>query len=338
MLGKAQALFSMLFGFGFAIFHERVVARGLDATRLYARRLSILFVIGLMHVSLVWAGDILHQYALAGFLLLLTLRWPDRVLLTAALVLSIALMPLLDAVTPLIYASQAPPWEANWAQAQELRWEVFRQPDYQAYVATNLKTTWLEWYSQPFGMIILALVFGRFLLGSWIQRKGWLQNPAAHIGGFRRYATILLAFGLIISAIRPALRSLDVLTGNLELTTRVLADIGMVVLALGYGAGIVVLCQSGSWRRRLSGLGAVGQMALTNYLTQSFFYLFVLYGFGLGLLPYLGATLALVLALVVFAAQIAFSRWWLARYRFGPLEWLWRSATYASWQPLRKQA
>ena len=108
-----------------------------------------------------------------------------------------------------------------------------------------------------------------------------------------------------------------------------------LVLALGYGAGLVVLCQSDAWKRRLSGFGAVGQMALTNYLAQSLVYMFGLYGFGLGLLPYAGGTFCMLVAFAFFALQIVFSRWWLARYRFGPAEWLWRSLTYGVRQPMQ---
>jgi uncharacterized protein len=109
----------------------------------------------------------------------------------------------------------------------------------------------------------------------------------------------------------------------------------MILQALAYAAIIVVLCQNPKWRARLSGLGAVGQMALTNYVAQSMVFVFVLYGFGFGLLPYNGATFALCLAVVTFAVQIAYSRWWLARYRFGPLEWVWRTLTYGQKQPMR---
>ena len=91
------------------------------------------------------------------------------------------------------------------------------------------------------------------------------------------------------------------------------------------------------WRRILSGLGDVGRMALTNYLAQSLVYLFVFYGFGLGLMRYGGALVCLLIAVPAFALQIGFSRWWLARYRFGPAEWLWRSATYGRWQPFRRE-
>jgi uncharacterized protein len=76
-------------------------------------------------------------------------------------------------------------------------------------------------------------------------------------------------------------------------------------------------------------------MALTNYLTHSFFYVFLFWGFGLGLLGRVGATFCVALSLAIFAAQIALSSWWLHRFRFGPAEWLWRSLTYGARQPMR---
>lgn len=336
MGGKALALFSMLFGFGFAIFYDRASARGVDATRLYLRRLTILLLIGLAHVSLVWFGDVLHQYAIAGFLLLATRRWPSWLLFALGVALAVLLMPLVAALASLVYAG-LPPWHATWEEAQQLRWVVFLGSDYLAYVAANVRSVWIELYAVPLGYFILAFIFGRFLLGGWIYRQGWLQNPEAHAAGFRRWAPILILSGLLLSGLRPFLGLAGLLDGALGQPARWLQEVGTVLLALGYGAGLVLLCRSPAWRRRLGGLGAVGQMALTNYIGQSLAYMFVLYGLGLGLMASLGATLGFAIVLVAFGLQMLFSLWWLARYRFGPLEWLWRSATYGEWQRLRRQ-
>jgi uncharacterized protein len=338
MLGKAQALFSMLFGFGFAIFYDRVSARGANATRLYMRRLTILLLIGLVHVALIWSGDILHQYALIGFLLLIVRNWPSWLVLLLGALLASVLLSVAELGVPLLYGDQPPPWVAAFAEAQAIRWEVFREADYADYVASNVRTVWMEFYAQPLGFFVLGLVFGRFLLGTWLYRQGWVQNSARYAGGFKRWAVILLITGLFLTGIRPALDLAGSLSGDLELWTRPIADLGMPLLALGYAAGLIVICQSPKWRRRVSGLSAVGRMALTNYIAQSIMYVLVLYGFGFGLVPFLGAMAALGLSLLFFAAQIGFSRWWLAHHRFGPLEWLWRSATYGKWQPLRHTA
>ncbi|MCL4672211.1 MAG: DUF418 domain-containing protein, partial [Sphingomonadaceae bacterium] len=98
---------------------------------------------------------------------------------------------------------------------------------------------------------------------------------------------------------------------------RSIEQVSALVLACGYGASIVVLHLAGRMRGLFSGFQAVGRMALTNYIAQSLFYLFAIYGFGLGLMPWLGATLSLALAIAFFAVQMGFSLWWLARYRFG---------------------
>jgi uncharacterized protein len=120
-------------------------------------------------------------------------------------------------------------------------------------------------------------------------------------------------------------------------TGQTVNQLATLVLAVGYGSGIVLLHLSGRFAVLFAGLQAVGRMALTNYLTQSLFYVFAIYGFGLGLMAWLGATLSLALAVAFFSVQIVFSRWWLARYRFGPLEWLWRWLTYGERPGIRLQ-
>lgn len=335
--GKAQCLFSILFGFGFAILSQRAEARGLDARALYLRRLLILLAIGVVDMALLWMGDILHAYALMGLLLMLTRRWPGRLLLGAGLVLALCATPAVTAwyvvSTP---AGQAPPVFALLDAGMTRRWVVFQGHDYVAFVRELVRSWGPEFYFSLTGVSFLATILGRFLIGSWIFRQGWLQDTERHAALFRRAAPWLLGFGLVSAAVMPVLGMLEVrLPRPIRPFTSLLAETAQLVLALGYAAGLVVLFRRPAWRRALSGLGAVGQMALTNYLIQSLVYVFVLYGFGLGWLKFAGPTFCLIVALVVFGLQILFSRWWLARYRFGPMEWAWRSATYGVRQPLR---
>jgi uncharacterized protein len=179
MLGKAQALFSMLFGFGFAVLYERVSARGIDATALYARRLLILFCIGLAHLFLLWSGDILHAYAVAGFLLLFTRCWPTRMLLALGLALSVFPLPLAELWYVLQQPGREPPWIVAEMAGQARRWPLFQQSDYLAFVRENARTIWSELYSSPLGYAILAWIFGRFLIGTWVYRQdGFRTLPA----------------------------------------------------------------------------------------------------------------------------------------------------------------
>lgn len=334
--GKAQALFSLLFGFGFALLLDRIDARGGNGTRIYLRRLSILLVLGFAHLFLAWTGDILHAYAAMGFVLLLTRRWPAKLLLLVGLPLAC-----LGMFAVMLFGSLAgSDWNAAqfalWTEGAERRFALFQGADYAAYVRELIVSIWTEVYSLPFGWAYLGWILGRFMIGSWIYRQGWFQDAAGHAAQFRRAAVVLLPLGLALALTGPLMNALEVeAEGALVALGQLLRSTSQLVLALGYGAGLVVLCQSEAWKRRLAGFGAVGQMALTNYLAQSLVYMFGLYGFGLGLLPYAGDTFCMLVAFGFFALQVVFSRWWLARYRFGPAEWLWRSLTYGKRQPMR---
>lgn len=336
--GKAQCLFSLLFGFGFAILSDRVEARGGDAAALYLRRILILLGLGLAHFLLLWGGDILHAYALMGLVLMLTRRWPSWLLIGLGLVLAIgsgvALTLWFAATTP---AGQQPAFVVLLSEGMSRRWDIFLGRDYLAYVRELGAMAGPEFYFTALGPSFLGVVLGRFLIGAWIHRQGWLEDTARYARGFRRALPWLLGGGLILAGVVPAM---DLWGITAPRAFRALFEgveaLSQLVLALGYGCGLIVLCQSPAWRRRLSGLSAVGRMALTNYLVQSLVFMFVLNGFGLGWLRYAGPTVCLMIAVPVFVAQVLFSQWWLARYRFGPAEWLWRSATYGHRQPLRR--
>jgi uncharacterized protein len=335
---KAAVLFSMLFGFGFAVMIDRLEAQGGAARGIYARRLAVLFLFGLAHLLLLWTADVLHTYALAGIALLVVRRWRARLLLGLAILLAVALAPLLNFAIAL-RGGVSNAAAATAAENPEVvrRFELLQGSDYTAFVGENAAAALADVANQPVGLVMLSIVLGRFLLGAWIYRQGWLHDIPRHAGAFRRAAAILLVLGLGLSALSLVLgREYYVGGGALRLVFSISAYLAPLLLALGYCAGIILLCRNERRLRLLSPIGDAGRMALTNYVAQSFVFLFVLYGFGLGLLPYCGATFSLVLALVVFALQAGFSRWWLARFRFGPLEWLWRTLTYGERQPMRR--
>jgi uncharacterized protein len=106
-------------------------------------------------------------------------------------------------------------------------------------------------------------------------------------------------------------------------------------LALGYGAGIVLLLQRDFWKKCLAPLQAVGRLALTNYLLQTLICTTLFNAYGFGLYGKLGPAAAALLAIAIYSLQVALSVLWTGRFRFGPAEWLWRSATYGRLQPIR---
>ena len=327
--GKAQALFSMLFGFGFALMMERLQRRGAGFDAIYLRRLLLLALIGWLHLYLVFMGDILHLYATMGLLLLLVRGWPTRRLLVVGLLLSLFAWPLfylwIGASAP---PGGEPPLMQAWEAGREIRGVVFLSGDYPAYVAELWRANRDEYLATAMGPAYAAYVFGRFLLGYWVARQGWLSDPAAHAARLARALPWLLGAGLALSlAGFGAQRWLDE-ASPLRLPAEFAIEASKLLLAAGYA--LLVLRAFRAGRRGAFGgaLAAVGRMALTNYLAHSLVYLFVLYGFGLALLPLAGPAFCLALALVVFVLQMAASRWWLARWRYGPAEYLWRWATY----------
>jgi uncharacterized protein len=121
-----------------------------------------------------------------------------------------------------------------------------------------------------------------------------------------------------------------------ELGVAILSAWGATVLALGAGAAFLALAERTVARRVLVTLAPLGRMALTSYLTQSIALGFIFYGYGLGLFGRLSVASVSAVALAIFVAQAIASALWLRRFRFGPVEWAWRSVTYASLQPMRR--
>ncbi len=335
---KFLTLFSLLFGLGFAVQLMRNEERGGDVGRPYVRRLLVLLAIGLAHSLLVWWGDILRFYAILGFALIVFRRASPRVLLWTGLALCCVGSAVLTPIVEPLWKSAVGPLP-TWPEAGA---RVLPALSGDSYTAVFRNHVWFDawylasnWY-EPLGII------GRFLLGFWAGRMLLFHRPmenrallvrifvgSAVLGIAGNAAgTLQTHFGLIthIPALaHPAGRAaLDVLTST-----------GYIALATAYATGFALLFLKPSWRRRLEVLAPVGRMALTNYLTQSLICVGVFYGIGLGVGPRFGIPGRLVVVALVFGAQIAFSRWWLARYRFGPAEWVWRSLTYGRRQPMR---
>jgi uncharacterized protein len=118
---------------------------------------------------------------------------------------------------------------------------------------------------------------------------------------------------------------------------RVLLRAGPLALGIAYAAGFAMLFLRPGWRPHLQILAPMGRMALSHYLTQSVLGIALFYGIGLGIGPGWGVAGWWSAWALIFAGQIAISHWWLARFRFGPMEWLWRSLTYGRRQPFRLQ-
>ena len=170
-------------------------------------------------------------------------------------------------------------------------------------------------------------------------RRRLLQPPPESLARYRRVMIWALAIGATAHVTRTVLQWVFNF-GMMPTTTpamiaSVLQIIGTPALSLGYICVVVILCSDPAWRARLHRFAAVGRMALTNYLLQSVIGTLIFYSYGLGWFGAIGPAWLLPLTVVIYAVQAVASPWWLARFRYGPVEWLWRSLTYGQRLPLR---
>jgi uncharacterized protein len=337
---KANTLFAFLFGLGFYLQLRRAESAGRDFERLYLRRLSALLAFGLFHLVFIFFWDILSIYALAGFALFALRRTGDRVLLWGGLGLALGARILFQWLAEHSglgdWAGLADPYTEAAVLARQ---QLADAGDYAGLVRAMGAVTLHELLNGiVLGWMLYAL--GRFMLGAWTGRKGWLQRAGDYLPGFRRVMAVTLPAGLVSQGLVAIVRVYEP-GGRLpdwdhwSLAAETVHLLTAPVLATGYLCAIVVGLHTPGWRRLLAPFRHAGRMALSNYVMQSFICGFVFFGVGpgLALAGRIGAAALLVVATAAFAAQVVLSHWWLARFRYGPLEWAWRGLTYGEWPP-----
>jgi uncharacterized protein len=324
--GKFYTLFSLLFGLGFALQLQRLRAGGHDGLRVYRRRLAVLLGIGLVHTLVIWDGDILVLYALLGYLLPLFARLSDRAVLawSAGLVFVVPL-----AGPALLAANGWNPGGAIMGTALDLFAATGGDPAPEAGVAYLQAAGWREqlaWSTTgtlySWGLRVeswrIPKVLGIMLLGLWAGR----QVAQGRLLSDTRLLRHVLAVGLLVGLPASLAYALHPDAGQSHWSS----TIGTVPLALAYAAAFLL-----AWpyaQRVLGLLIAPGRMPLTNYLAQSVVNGLVFFGPGLGLIGRVPLPAVYVYGLALYALQVAWSHWWLARHPQGPVETLWRRLTY----------
>ena len=344
---KFYPIFSFLFGLGFALQLQRAEARGTPFLPLYARRLSILLLIGLAHAVFVWVGDILVLYAVLGAVLLLFYRQrsPRTLLMWAGVFLSMAvLLPaglsglaMLAKLTPAGAAEVSASFAASDAGLRAEAAQaaiIYATGSFVEITAQRLSDLRLM-YSVAIFLAFNALAM--FLLGLYAGRRGIFRAIPAHAPLLKKIFWWGCALGLS-SGIAHAMVSHGpefALPTWLDVLADAARTLGAPMLALSYIAGLTLLLQHAAWRARLGPLAAVGRMALTNYLMQSLVATTLFYGYGFGLFGQIGPGLGLLITVAIYGLQIPLSVWWLRHFQYGPAEWLWRTLTYLRPQPFR---
>ncbi|MDE2761377.1 MAG: DUF418 domain-containing protein [Gemmatimonadota bacterium] len=336
---KFISIFSLLFGAGIAMMSESMARRGVSGTGLHYRRQLWLLVIGLAHAYLIWHGDILVTYALCG-LLLYPLRnlSPRRLLWSGGCVVAVVipLWGMAELSIPYWTAAERMAAEATWAPSPEalgaeiaaFRGGVADQVVARVPIALALQTIVLP------GMLLWR-AGGMMLVGMALYRLGVLAAERS-TAFYRRMLVFGLGAGLPLAAAGTMYKiRVDFAWERTMFAGGLFNYVGSAGVCLGYVALVMLVVKGGRLPRLQERLAAAGRMALTNYIAQSLICGLVFYGHGLGLFERVGGPGQVAIVVGIWVLQLIWSPWWLARFRFGPLEWLWRSASYMRRQPMR---
>ncbi len=338
---KSWRLFSLLFGFGFALQLARAMSRESGSLWFYFRRLAILFVFGMAH-ALFFDGDILMEYAMLGLILVAFRNVHRRMLLVLAFAL-LVVFPLGNLVHTESDEDLAAHWEDSLPLA-ELRVDHPYLGSPMEVFSENIFAIPPQIWSNLHGPESSLAIFSMFLLGLYVGRTRILHDVASHLPLIRRVFTWGIGIGAASAVAEWSLSQIygyavftaTTTTGGVQFLGDMLFAYGSTALALGYGAGIVLLMQRPGWQSALRPLQNLGRMALTVYLCSTVMFTTLFYGWGFGQIFLLGPAVTTFYAVLFFVALLMFCTWWLARCRFGPAEWIWRSLTYLKLQPLRR--
>ena len=307
---KFMGLFSLLFGAGMILFIDRASGRGRRAVALNLWRNALLLLMGVLHL-LVWDGDVLTAYALSSVFLLVLRKLPNRALISvgvAVFALSAVVAVLAQNIADTTDASLAGIWTPGEISDQEV----------------TASLVLLGYFLRALGLI---------LIGAGLYRTGFM-NGGLPARTYRLTALAGIATGLTLAVAGVVITAVNDYSREVAFIGQVPNTIGTIPASMGY-MSLIILWNNRPDSRLKRRLRAVGRMALTNYLAQTALGVLTLTVL-LGDADWANRSAVLAFVFAVWALQLWWSQAWLGRFLFGPMEWLWRVATYRSGQPLRR--
>lgn len=327
-------MFSFLFGLGFFIFLSRADKKTQSGTKLFIRRLAMLLVFGLLHGILLWYGDILWTYAIAGvFLIMFYKLKPKTNLIIAILILAFfSVISVASAAVVLVtsknmdgidMASSGFVFSLNMT-------ETVLNGSYGDIIGMNATILGL---SAAGAIFVVPNVLAMFLIGLYAGQKGYFQNLFAHTGLLKKVAAIGIGIGLPVKIFTGYMQTYQFNDSVAVQLAQLSSTLGGPLMSVGYIAVMCLIFLKLPALVKL--LQPVGQMALTNYIGQTVVMLTIFYYFGL--YNSIDAVWFIPVALGVFILQIIVSHIWMKFFSYGPLEWLWRSVTYLKVMPIKRR-
>ncbi|MBN9301891.1 MULTISPECIES: DUF418 domain-containing protein [Dysgonomonas] len=325
--GKAYCIFALLFGFSFFIQDNSQKEKRKDFRGRFTWRLVLLFFIACINSTL-FPGEILVLYALLGYVLIAVCRFSTRTVMAIAIVL--LLQPF--EWGQIIYALFNPQYTGINAQFDAPYWEIVNVAQKEGSFFEMCKTAiwtgnianmgWMLLHgrvTQTAGLFMIGMLIGRGRIFLYSEKniKLWIKVFIIAVIAF------FPIYGLI--ATLPEFVSRDALLVPSILILKSLSNLAFTGILF---AGIILVYYLTKFKNILHQLAPYGRMSLTNYLSQSLIGSFLFYNWGLGLYKYTGITVCFLMGIGIFLIQFFFCHWWLRSHRHGPLEWLWKKATW----------
>jgi len=344
--GKMRGLFSFLFGASMLLVIDRATAKGESPARIHFARMFWLFVFGLAHLYLIWWGDILHHYAIMGSIAYLMRNLSVRRMIAVGIGLIVVEMLVTGSLPAFIFAAQQPGAPAEMAKALAGFEKGFGVPpaDYIAADLANYRGTYADILAKrvakhagtPINTVLFVgwetlayMLFGMAALRSGMLTGAW---PLAR---YRKWLAIGFGIGIpAYAAIAAMMVAANFSILSVTLGVMALATPVRPLMIVGWAALIILATRNGgAWVERIA---ATGRMAFTNYLMTSILMTTLFYGYGFGLYGELSRATLYLPMLGMWALMLAWSKPWLDRFQYGPLEWMWRSLTRLQLQPMQR--
>ena len=315
---KCWTMLSFLFGYGFSALIKNIELKGIDPVPLFSRRMFWLLIIAFIN-SCLYYGDILKDYALMGMIILLFYRISAKTSLCIAIFL-LLLIPAVSVYAKSLHFTREEPGLYLYQSHNfcKVLWFGLRS-GINVILSVDKLLTW--------NLVMLACAF----MGQFVQKTGYFNRMAKNKKPLKRIFWSALAFAFFLAIIHFSNSTLNFEKYyDLEYWFKLCLMI-IIMSALCW------LYVSQKLKRFFKAMQITGRMTLTNYLVQNFIALFLFSGFGFGLLHKLSYSYYILLAFTVYIAQIYFSIWWLSKYHYGPVEWLWRQLSYGKKLALLKK-
>lgn len=347
--GKMRGFFSLLFGASMMLIVKRAEAKGENAAKVHYARMLWLALFGLAHFFFIWFGDILFLYAAVGCIAFLFRKWEPRRLIKWALIIFGVYLLLFGVqfvgLQVLQFFATQPDAPADLAKQYR---EIMASPDFDFNTAKQLAVhrgdyagivaSKLEHWGKPFGGVLQSIgeTLPLMMIGMALKKNGFLTGEWER-ADYVRWARKMIIPGLILSALAGGM----VVMANYDRITAIAAffiwsAIPRTMLTIGYAAVLMLVIARYAGSGLIARVAAAGQAAFTNYLGTSILMTTIFYGYGLGLFGYVGRIELWLFVFGAWALMLLWSKPWLERYRYGPLEWLWRSLARGKLQPMAR--